>query len=415
MPCSTGCARRRSLPVRSIPTDARTTVRDEAGPRPEPASSGLREVVAVMAKLGVIGFGGPAAHLALMRDEAVVKRAWVSEQEFLDLVGAASALPGPTSTQVSMLLGKRRAGWAGLIVGGSCFILPAMLIVLGLAVAYEHWGTTVGATGVLYGIKPVVIAIVAQAVWSLSRTAVHGRVLLATCGFATGAVYLAGGNVLFALVGVAVFVMLVDNRRRLASGLPAFLPVAVLPAAVVGSGARVRPSPRLLELLFEFLKLGFVVFGSGYVLLAFLRRDLVTDYHWISTRQLLDAVAVGQFTPGPVFTTATFVGYLVGGFGGALVATLGIFVPSFVMMTLLAPLVPRLRRLPWTSSALDGLNAAAVGLMVGVGIDLGRSAIVDPLTGALAAAALAVLVRGKANTVTVLAAGAIIGLVHALV
>ncbi len=393
---------------------------DEVGPRPEPASAALREVVAVMAKLGVIGFGGPAAHLALMRDEAVVKRTWVSEPEFLDLVGAASALPGPTSTQVSMLLGKRRAGWAGLIVGGGCFILPAMLIVLGLAVAYEHWGTTVGATGVLYGIEPIVIAIVAQAVWSLSRTAVRGRVLLATCGVAAGAVYLAGANVLFALVGVAVLVMLVDNRRRLASGMSAFLPVvafplSVHPISVAGNGVRVRPSPRLLEILFEFLKLGCVVFGSGYVLLAFLRRDLVTDYHWISTRQLLDAVAVGQFTPGPVFTTATFVGYLVGGFGGALVATLGIFVPSFVMMTVLAPLLPRLRRSPWTSSALDGLNAAAVGLMAGVGIDLGRSAIVDPLTGALAAAALAVLVWRKANTVTVLAAGAIIGLVHALV
>lgn len=372
--------------------------------------SPLREVVGVMSKLGIIGFGGPAAHLALMRQEAVVKHQWVSEQEFLDLVGSASALPGPTSTQVSMLLGKRRAGWAGLIIGGCCFIVPAMLIVLGLAIAYEHWGTTVGAGGLLYGVKPVVIAIVAHALWSLVRTAVHGRLLLALGAVLTGAIYLVNGNALLALLGVALVVMLVDNRRRLRAGPATFLPVFAL-----GSGVRIRHAPRLVEIFLEFLKLGCVVFGSGYVLLAFLRGDLVTGYHWITTRQLLDAVAVGQFTPGPVFTTATFVGYLVGGFGGALLATLGIFLPSFVMMMVLAPVVPRLRRSPWTSAALDGCNAAAIGLMAGVGVDLGRSAITDWLTALLAGGAFMALSRRKGSSVALLAIGGVIGLLHALV
>ena len=379
-------------------------------PGDDASDSPLRDVVAVMAKLGVIGFGGPAAHLALLREETVVKRHWVSEQEFLDLLGAASALPGPTSTQVSMLLGKRRAGWAGLIVGGACFIAPAMLIVLGLAVAYEHWGTTVAASGLLYGVKPVVIAIVVQAVWSLMRTAVHGRIALALAAVAVAAIYLANGNTLLALLGVALVVMLFDNRRRLGMRSGAFLPLIVL-----GSTGRVRHAPGLVEVFLEFLKLGCVVFGSGYVLLAFLRADLVNDLHWITTRQLLDAVAVGQFTPGPVFTTATFVGYLVGGVGGALLATLGIFLPSFVLMSIVAPLVPRLRRSSYTSAALDGLNAGAVGLMAGVSVELGRSALVDPLTVVLAIVALLALVRGKASSVSLLAAAAVIGLVHALV
>ncbi len=362
-----------------------------------------------MAKLGVIGFGGPAAHLALMRQAAVVERAWLTEPEFLDLVGAASVLPGPTSTQVSMLLGKRRAGWPGLIVGGCCFIVPAVLIVLGLAVAYEHWGTTVAGSGLLYGLKPVVIAIVAHALWSLMRTAVRGRVVLAVGALLALGVYLAGANALLALVGVAVVVMVFDNCRLPGSSLPALLPLAVR------AGGGVRHSPKLVEIFLEFLKLGCVVFGSGYVLLAFLRGDLVTHHHWLTTRQLLDAVAVGQFTPGPVFTTATFVGYLLGGLGGALLATFAIFMPSFVMMSALAPLIPRLRRSPWTSSALDGLNAGAIGLMAGVSLDLGRSAIVDPLTAVIAVAAFAVLARYKGASVALLAVGGMVGLVHALV
>ena len=332
------------------------------------STAASREVVGVMAKMGVIGFGGPAAHLALMRDETVVKRQWVTEQEFVDLVGSASVLPGPTSTQVSMLLGKRRAGWAGLVVGGACFILPAMVIVLGLAVAYDRWGTTVAAAGLLYGIKPVVIAIVVVALWSLLRTAIHGRVVLAIGAAAACVVFLANGNALLALLGVAVVVTLVDNRRRLGGRAPVLF---VPPGDGDAASARLRPAPSLVAVFLEFLKLGCVVFGSGYVLLAFLRGDLVTGQHWITNRQLLDAVAVGQFTPGPVFTTATFIGYLVGGVGGALLATFGIFLPSFVMMTALAPVVPRLRRSPWTSAALDGCNAAALGLMAGVSVDLG--------------------------------------------
>ena len=372
-------------------------------------ASPLREVVGVMGKLGFIGFGGPAAHVALLREETVVSRSWVSEQEFLDLLGTVSALPGPTSTQLSMVLSRRRAGWLGLVLGGACFILPAMAIVLGLAVAYVHWGTTVAAGGVFYGVKPVVIAIVAHALWGLLRNAVRGRVLLAAGAIGAFVAYSINASTLLALATIAIVVMLVDNARRLRLHSSMFAPVFLLSVSV-----RTRHAPRLVEVFLEFLKLGVVVFGSGYVLLAFLRRDLVTDYHWISTRQLLDAVAVGQFTPGPVFTTATFVGYLVGGTGGAVLATLGIFLPSFVMVMLLAPLVPRLRRSPWTGSALDGLNAGAVGLMAGVSVDLARSALPDALTIVVAAVALLALTRRRANAVVLIGAGAVVGLAHAL-
>ena len=371
--------------------------------------SPLREVAAVMTKIGIIGFGGPAAHIALMRDEMVSKRHWLPEREFLDLLGSASALPGPTSTQLSMLLSKRRAGWRGLLVGGCCFITPAMLIVLAVAVAYVHWGTTVAGSGLLYGIKPVVIAIVATALLGLLRVAVQGRTLLAMGTVIALLLYLSNGNALAALFGVAAALMLVDNVRRITTGTVSVAPVLLLAAHV-----RAPRPPRLVAVFLEFLKLGTIVFGSGYVLLAFLRRDLVVDAHWISTRQLLDAASVGQFTPGPVFTTATFVGYLVGGLPGALLATLGIFLPSFALMTAIAPVVPRLRRSPWSASALDGLNAAAVGLMGGVTIDLGRAALVDGITVAIALGAFALLLTRRANSFVLIAIGGLIGLAHAL-
>lgn len=373
----------------------------------------LREVALVLFKLGVIGFGGPAAHLALMRQEMVERRKWLSEQEFLDLIGSASVLPGPTSTQVGILLGKKRAGWPGLVVGGVCFIAPAMVIVCVLAWAYTRWGTTSAGAGLLYGIKPVVIAIVVQAIVGLIRGAVKGRVLLALGGVVSFASYLAGANVLIVMVAVGLAVTLVDNLPRSDHSVAGLVPALGAVPAMSERVVQVRYHPSLLAVFGEFLKLGCIVFGSGYVLLAFLRGDLVGAHGWITSRQLLDAVSVGQFTPGPVFTTATFIGYLSAGLTGALVATVAIFAPSFVMMAGLAPLVPQLRRWRWSASALDGVNVAALGLMAGVTVDLARTGIVDPLTGVLAAVTFAVLVRFRPNSMWVLVVGAVIGTLHA--
>src|SRR5579864_6701259 len=351
--------------------------------------------MALMAKLGAIAFGGPAVHVAMLRDETVARRGWVSDEEFLDLFGVVSVLPGPSSTQLAIALSRRRAGWPGLVLGGACFIAPAMAIVLGLAWGYTRYGTTPTGGGVVYGVEPVVVAIVAVALWPLARAALTRRWLVVV-GAGAIAGYLAGVNPLVLLAGAAVVVVLVDNRRRVLGA-----PVPVLVAAVSTTASRARPG--LGAVLAEFAKLGVIVFGSGYVLLAFLRADLVAHLHWLTQRQVLDAVAAGQVTPGPVFTTATFVGYLVGGVPAALVATAGIFVPSFVMVAALEPFVGRIRRSAWLGPALDGVTVAALGLMAAVTVDLARVAVRDALTAVLAGAALAVSVRWKPNAVWLVA------------
>jgi len=366
----------------------------------------LREVAGLMAKLGCIAFGGPAVHVAMLRDETVARRGWVTDAEFLDLFGAVSVLPGPSSTQLAIVLSRRRAGWLGLVVGGVCFIAPAMVIVLGLAWAYRRYGATPTGGGVLYGVRPVVVAIVVVALWQLARTAVKRRWYV-VIGAGTVAGYLLRVNVLALLAASALAVVLIDNRRRLHASAP--LPLAI--AAAVGA----RPArPGLAAVLGEFAKLGVIVFGSGYVLLAFLRADLVGHLHWLTQRQVLDAVAAGQVTPGPVFTTATFVGYLLGGVPAALVATAGIFVPSFVMVAAVEPHIGRLRRSPWFGAALDGVTVAALGLMAGVTIDLGRTAVRDPLTAVIGLAALAVAAYWKPNAAWLVAAGAAGGIAHHL-
>jgi chromate transporter len=363
--------------------------------------SPVREVAAVMLKLGTIAFGGPAVHVAMLRDEAVRRRGWLDDEEFLDLFGAVSILPGPSSTQLAIVLSRRRAGWLGLLVGGTCFILPAMAIVLTLAWAYARYGSTPAGGGLLYGVQPVVVAVVAVALWELGQRAMS-RPWFALLAAAAATAYFARVNVLLPLLAAGAIVSLVDNRRRLAGGAPSFL---LLPVA---------PAPAILEVLGEFLKLGTVVFGSGYVLLAFLRADLVDQLHWLTVEQVLDAVTAGQITPGPVFTTATFVGYLLGGFPLAVAATVGIFVPSFVMVALLEPFVGRIRRSPWLGPALDGITVAALGLMAGVTFDLGRRAVTDPLTALLAVGATAVLLRWRPNAIWMVAAGAAVGLAHGL-
>jgi chromate transporter len=372
-----------------------------------------------MLKLGTIAFGGPAVHVAMLREETVRRRRWLADGEFLDLFGAVSVLPGPSSTQLAIVLARRRAGWPGLVLGGVCFVLPAMVIVLALAWVYVRYGSTPTGGGVLYGVGPVVIAVVAVAVWELAGAALarhRERGLpavagLAAVGVAALAGYLADVNVLVILATAGLVVALAANRRRLR---PAAGPLLhVLPAGLLATAAQARrpPGPSLTAVAAEFLKLGVVVFGSGYVLLAFLRRDLVTGLGWLSARQVLDGVVAGQVTPGPLFTTATFLGYLLGGLPGAMVATAAIFLPSFVLVAALEPLIGRVRRSPWAGAALDGVAVAALGLMAGVAIDLGRTAITDPLTAAIAVATLLVLLRWRPNPLWLGLAGAAVGVV----
>jgi chromate transporter len=375
--------------------------------RPSHAGS-LSEVAALFLKLGFVAFGGPAAHIALMRDEVVTRRRWVTEQQFLDLLGASNLIPGPTSTELAIYLGYARAGWRGLVLAGTLFILPAALISLALAWVYVRYGSTPEAAWLLYGIKPVIIAVVVQAIWALARTAVKGW-LLAAIGALVLGLYAAGLNEIVLLLGAGVLVMAARNAGRLRRHPRALVLVPMLggPALSTAGAAAVDP----VSLFFVFLKIGAVLYGSGYVLLAFLRNDFVVRLGWLTDQQLIDAVAVGQLTPGPVFTTATFIGYIVAGTSGAALSTLAIFLPSFVFVAIVYPLVPRLRGSAWMSAFLDGVNVAAIGLMLAVTWQLGRSAVIDGPSAALALVATILLLRWRINSVWLIAGAGVIGVV----
>ncbi|HEX6331784.1 MAG TPA: chromate efflux transporter [Actinomycetota bacterium] len=377
-------------------------------PDADPKRGPLREVVLLFTRLGFTAFGGPAAHIALMHDEVVTRREWVGEQEFLDLIGATNMIPGPNSTELAIHLGRRRAGWRGLVLGGMCFIVPAMSIVLALAWAYVEYGATPEGEALLYGVYPVVIAVVAQALWSLGKTAVKD-VPLALVGIAVLALYLAGVNEILLIFGTGLAVMLVRNAVPTAGWRVGLFVPWLFPASAVAAASQdaAESYPRLF---LTFLKIGSVLFGSGYVLLAFLRADFVERLGWLTQQQVLDAVAIGQVTPGPVFTTATFIGYVVLGVPGALLATLGIFLPSFVFVAITAPIIPRLRRSRWLGAALDGVNVAALALMAGVTWRLALDAIVDVPTAAIGVLAAAILFLWKPNAVWLILAGGIAGL-----
>lgn len=376
-------------------------------------ASELGEVARLFLKLGLIAFGGPAAHIAMMREEVVRRRGWMDDQRFLDLLGATNLIPGPNSTEMTIHIGHERAGWRGLIVAGTLFILPSMLIVLALAWLYTRYGTRPEASALMYGIKPVIIAIVVQALIALGRTAVKD-ILTAVAGVAVLALFLLGANELALLLGVGVLVMLVRNLRRLSQGGSASVLSLLLSGLSAGPfviAAAPAAPVTLTGLFLVFLKIGSILYGSGYVLLAFLRADLVLRLGWLTDQQLIDAIAIGQFTPGPVFTTATFIGYLVASWPGAILATVGIFLPSFIFVALSNPLIPRLRRSTWFSALLDGVNVGSLGLMAGVTLQLGRVSLIDVPTVVLALVAAVLLVRYKVNSVWLVLGGAVIGLI----
>ncbi len=373
---------------------------------PRPSLATVRGVAALFLRLGATAFGGPAAHVALMRDEAVARRGWLTDEEFLDLVSACNLIPGPNSTELAIHIGYHAAGWRGLFAAGVCFILPATLIVSAIAWCYVTFGTLPQVAGVLYGVKPVVIAVVAQAVWTLGRACIKTRTLAAV-GAIDLALAASGVHELTVLFGTgAVLAALRSASRQQPKAMMGVVPLLFASPPVAGS-ATVQIG--LWPLFWEFVKVGSVLFGSGYVLLAFLRGDLVERYGWLTERQLIDAVAVGQVTPGPVFTTATFIGYLLGGPAGAAVATVGIFLPAFVFVAASIPLVTRLRKSLTMGAFLDGVNVASLALMAVVAVQLGRSALVDAVTILLTVVSGVVLFRYRVNTTWLILAGAGVG------
>lgn len=383
-----------------------------------PERGHLGELVRLFGRLGFVAFGGPAVHIAMMHDEVVTRRGWLRDEAFVDLVGATNLIPGPNSTEMAMHVGHRRAGWRGLVVAGVSFIVPAAAIVLVLAWVYVRYGATSSGEALLYGVKPVVVAIVVQALAKLIRTVVRGP-FLGAVGLAAVGAYLAGANEIAVLGAGALVVFTVRwstgqlrrGRTLAAWPWPLLLAGPVSSAAVAAAGG--SHSVGLAQLFAVFAKAGAFLYGSGYVLLAFLRSDLVAGLGVLTNQQLLDAVAVGQFTPGPVFTTATFIGYVLAGFPGAAVATVAIFLPSFFFVAGLTRLLPRLRRREATGWFLDGVNVAALGLMAGVLTQLAGDALVDPLTVSLAAAGV-VLWRTSLNSSWLVAAGAAVGLLAQL-
>ena len=381
------------------------TVAESDAPSPTPPAT-LRELAWLFGKLGFTAFGGPSAHIAMMEDEVVRRRRWMTRERFLDLLGATNLIPGPNSTELAIHIGHDQARWRGLIVAGVCFIVPAVAIVTAIAWSYVRFGALPQFMGVMYGIKPVIIAVVIQALWGLGKSAVKTP-FLAVVGAAAVAATVVGVNELLVLAGAGV--MVASGRGVGARVASSWVPLPLLGAGA--TSATTAASFGLWPLLLFFLKVGSVLFGSGYVLLAFLRSDLVEHLHWLTESQLLDAVTVGQVTPGPVFTTATFIGYILGGAAGAGVATIGIFLPAFLFVAVSGPLVPRLRRSKIAGAVLDGVNVASLALMAVVTVQLGRAAIIDVPTAILAGAAAVVLIRYRLNAAWLVLAGAVVGAV----
>jgi chromate transporter len=373
----------------------------------EKDSVSLGQLASLFLKLGFTAFGGPAGHIALMDDEVVRRRRWLTREEFLDLLGATNLIPGPNSTELAIHIGHRKAGWKGLLMAGVCFILPAVIIATAFAWVYLRYGSLPQAGSILYGVKPVIIAVILQALWRLGKSAIKTGSLLMLCilGIVLYALRVNELAIIFGggiITAYANLLLKRDQRDCLLSIIPASFLTQTLGTTAASFG--------LWPLFLIFIKVGSLLFGSGYVLLAFLRADLVERSHWLTEGQLLDAIAVGQIIPGPVFTTATFIGFVLGGYPGAIVATVGIFLPAFFFVAVSGPLVPRIRRSVTAGAFLDGVNAASLSLMTAVTWQLGRASLIDWVTVAISAISLLLLMRFRVNSVWLVLGGTIIGL-----
>ncbi len=373
--------------------------------------AGLKELAAVFAKLGAIAFGGPAAHIAQIELEVVQRRQWLSREKLLDLLGVSNLIPGPNSTELTIHIGLEQAGWRGAIVAGVCFIMPAMLLVWGIAIAYVEYQTIPAVGWLLYGVKPVIIAIIVQALWKLGRSALK-NIPTWSVGILVLALYFLKINEIALMLGAGLVVSIVRNLASSPKNkaLSMFLfPFSFFPFPLAAVATETHPKTWTAVFL-SFLKIGSVLYGGGYVLLAFVQQEFVDRTHWLTSQQLLDAVAIGQFTPGPLFTTATFIGYLVAGNLGAIAGTIGIFLPAFILVPLINPFVAKLRESPWMAGFLDGVNAASIGLMAAVAWELGRGTLIDFWTIIIAIASLVVLLKfPKVNSAWLVIAGAAIG------
>ncbi|MBN1679261.1 MAG: chromate efflux transporter [Anaerolineae bacterium] len=385
------------------------SARDSASPRLA-AWRAAAEVGVMFARMGITAFGGPAAYIAMMRDETVERRKWLDEQHFLDLLGATNLIPGPNASEMSMHLGYVRAGWPGMLAGGIGFLFPAMAISLGLAWAYEAYGSTPAAGWLMYGIKPVIIPLILLALWKMSQKAVQDR-LTATTGLVTLGLYFTGINFVGLLLGGGLAVMLIRNAAALRDSR--HLPI-LLPLIGPGLAAAAGSSFSLGKLFLIFAKIGLLLYGSGYVLFAFLKADLVDGYGWLTEQQLIDAIAIGQMTPGPLSSSATFIGYVLGGLPGALIATAGLYLPAFIVVAVSNPLIPRIRDSAWASGFLDGVNVAALGLMAAVTCELAYAAFEDTFTVLVGAAAAVLLLRGNVSSAVLVMFGTGMGLLSAL-
>jgi chromate transporter len=367
----------------------------------------LWELAIVFGKLGAIAFGGPAAHIAQIELEIVQRRQWLSREKLLDLLGVTNLIPGPNSTELTIHIGMERAGWRGAIVAGICFIMPAMLLVWGIAIAYVEYQTIPAVSWLLYGVKPVIIAIIAQALWKFGRSALK-NIPTWIAGLLVLALYFLKINEIALMLGAGIIVSPVRNltSSQENKSLSIFLfPFSFFPFPL----ATAHPKTWTAVFL-SFLKIGSVLYGGGYVLLAFVQQEFVDRTHWLTSQQLLDAVAIGQFTPGPLFTTATFIGYLVAGNLGAIAGTIGIFLPAFILVPLINPFVAKLRKSPWMAGFLDGVNAASIGLMAAVAWELGRGTLIDFWTIIIVIASFVILLKfPKVNSAWLVIAGAAIG------
>jgi chromate transporter len=369
----------------------------------------LGEIAVAFLRLGFIAFGGAVAHIALMEEEFVRRRGWLSREEFVDRVGAVNLLPGPSSTEMAIYLGQLRGGFPGLLIAGAAFILPSALMMVALGWAYVRYGALPQLAGVLWGVKPVVVVLIAQAMWGLGKTLLKSRELMVIAAIVLG---LAAMHVatLALLIGTGV-AWIVANRFGQSRGERNGITAAAMSAA--GGGAAVSTSAAVTTggVLVYFLKIGALLFGSGYVLLAVLREDLVTRMHWLSESQLLDGIAVSQATPGPFFTVATFLGYVLSGWRGAGLATVGMFIPAFVYVAVTANVLPRLRKSPTAGAFLDGVNAAAVALMAFAGFQFARESVVTPLAAVIAVVSVVLAFRFRVNSAWLILGGAVCGLV----
>lgn len=365
----------------------------------------LKEVATVFFKLGLIAFGGPAAHVAMMEDEVVTKRKWMTREHFLDLMGATNLIPGPNSTEMTMHCGHERAGWKGLFVAGLSFIFPAVVFTTILAYLYVSYGKLPQIEPFLYGIKPAVIAIILSAIFKLGKKALKNwqlavigiaTVIASLCGINEITIILAGGFIGLLCLGIP---QMADKKLSV-----------LIPAFLIPSGIALTKTVTNTKLFFVFLKVGAILFGSGYVLVAYLDAELVEKLGWLTKSELLDAIAIGQFTPGPVLSTASFVGYQVNGIWGALAATLGIFLPSFLFVLILNPIVPRLRKSKLASGFLDAVNISAVGIMIGVTYRLSEEILINwqSITIALISMVL-VFYYKKLNAFWIVIIGAVLG------